>query len=150
MLTAATVRDTGKLDGTTAADIAGLWNNAYPTMRAILTDTITGLRNRIRRDGWTHHVLPESDWGSDKDLGAVLARQNGLRLRLGQLDRGTYRGCTRSPGGFSPLHAYWAVREVLASTSVNDRDLSGVYELAALLSRYSDNWHREMTARRSA
>ncbi|KOG73529.1 hypothetical protein ADK77_08335 [Streptomyces antibioticus] len=150
MTTVATVRDTGQLDDTTAADIATLWNAASPTMRTILTASINGLRDRIQREGWKQADMPKSDWGSSRDLGARLARLEGLRRSLGQLDRGTYRGCTRSPGGFSVLHAYWSVRDVLAATSINDRGLAGVYELAAILSRASDSWHRDMAARHSA
>lgn len=150
MTTIATVRDTGQLDDTTAADIANRWNAAYPTMRTILTASINGLRDRIRREGWTQDALPKGDWGSSKDLGAKVARLENLRRSLGQLDRGTYRGCTRSPGGFSPVSAYWAVRDVLAATSISDRNLAAVYELAAILSFASDARQRELAARRSA
>ncbi|AEM87057.1 hypothetical protein [Streptomyces violaceusniger] len=149
MTTVATVRDTGQLDDITAADIANLWNAAYPTMRTILTASINELRDRIRREGWAQDNLLNSDGGSDRDLGAKVARLENLRCSLGQLDRGTYRGCTRSPGGFSAIHAYWAVRDVLIATSINDRDLAAVYELAAILSRTSDARQRELAARRS-
>jgi hypothetical protein len=148
--TTATVRDTGWLDDTTAADITRLWNAAYPTMRTILTASINGLRDRIRREGWTEADLPRGAGGSSRDLGAKLARLEGLRRGLGQLDRGTYRGCTRSPGGFSPISAYRAVRDVLAVTSSGDRDLAAVYELAAVLSFVSDGRQRQLAARRSA
>lgn len=149
MTTAATVRGTGRIDDITAGDIANLWNAAYPTMRTILTASINGLRDRIRREGWKQADLPKADWGSSRDLGAKLARLEGVRRGLGQLDRGTYRGCTRSPGSFSPTYAYWAVRDVLAATSSGDRNLAAVYELAAILSLASDAWHREMAARPS-
>jgi hypothetical protein len=146
--TIATVRNTGQLDDTTAADIANLWNAAYPTMRTILTASINGLRDRIQREGWKQDDLPKADRGSSRDLGAKVARLENLRRSLGQLDRGTYRGCTRSPGGFSAIHAYWAVRDVLAATSINDRNLAAVYELAAILSLASDTRHRELAAQR--
>ncbi|GGS47989.1 hypothetical protein [Streptomyces violaceus] len=150
MTTIATVRDTGQLDDTTAADIANRWNAAYPTMRTILTTSINSIRDRIQREGWNLADLPKSDQGSSKDLGAKVARLEGLRRSLGQLDRGTYRGCTRSPGGFSPVSAYWAVRDVLAATSISDRNLAAVYELAAILSFVSDARQRELAARHSA
>jgi hypothetical protein len=144
--TTATVRGIGRIDDTMATRVTTLWNAAYPTMRTILTASINGHRDRIRREGWTQDSLPKADWGSRRDLGAQLARLEGLRRGLGQLDRGTYRGCTRSPGGFSVIHAYRSVRNVLAATSINDHDLASVYELAAALARASDDWHREMRA----
>jgi hypothetical protein len=150
VLTIATARSYGRLDDTTASDIANLWNAAYPTMRTILTASINGLRDRIQREGWKQEDLPKTDWGSSRDLGAKLARMEGLRRGLGQLDRGTYRACTRSPGGFDPVSAYWAVRDVLAATSTGDRNLAAVYELAAILSLASDARHRELAAQRSA
>lgn len=146
MTTTATVRGIGRIDDTTATRVTDLWNAAYPTMRTILTASINGRRDRIRREGWTQDDLPRADWGSRKDLGARLAGLEGLRRDLGQLDRGTYRGCTRSPGGFSAIHAYWSVRRVLEATSINDRGLACVYELATALARVSDDWHREMSA----
>lgn len=51
----------------------------------------------------------------------------GLRRELGQLDRGAHRACTRSPGGFSTLAAYRAVRAFLDATTLNDRGLAAVY-----------------------
>ena len=150
MTTTATVRATGQLDDTTAADIATLWNAAYPTMRTILTASINGLRDRIQREGWKQDDLPAAERGSSRDLGAKVARLENLRRSLGQLDRGTYRGCTQSPGSFSTIHAYWAVRDVLSATSISDRNLAAVYELAAILSAASDARQRELAARHSA
>lgn len=146
MTTTATVRATGAIDVTTAAAVADLWNAAYPTMRTILTASINGYRDRIQREGWAQADLPRADRGTRRDLGARLARLESLRRSLGQLDRGTYQGCTRSPGSFSVIHAYGAVRGVLAATSSSVRNLAAVYELAAALSRASDDWMRERAA----
>lgn len=142
MLTTATVRSNGHLDDTTASHLTEQWNTAYPTMRAFLTASINGLRAKIQREGWTQDNLPKADWGSSRDLGARLARLEGLRHCLGRLDRGTYQVCTRSPGGFSVTQAYWAVRDVLAATTINDRGLSEIYELAAHLAYIEDSLTR--------
>lgn len=143
MLTAATARAHGALDDKTAQDLAGQWNAAYPTMRRILNASIDGLRARIQREMWTLDNLAKADQGSSRDLGAQVARLEGLRRVLGRLDRGTHRGCTRSPGGFSPTSAYWSVRDFLAVTTVGDRGLSDVYELAAHLAFIQDGIDRK-------
>lgn len=143
MITAATVRDHGRLDDTTASTLADQWNAAYPTMRRILNASINGLRARIEREEWTAARLRPEDRGSGRDLGAQLARMEGLRRGLGQLDRGTYRGCTRSPGGFSPTSAYWSVRRFLEVTTANDRGLSDVYYLASHLAFIEDSLARQ-------
>ncbi|MFJ9748901.1 hypothetical protein [Streptomyces chartreusis] len=146
MITAATVRDSGRLDDTTASTLADQWNAAYPTMRRILNASINGLRARIEREEWTAARLRPEDQGSGRDLSAKLARMEGLRRGLGQLDRGTYRGCTRSPGGFSPTSAYWSVRDFLAVTTTGDHGLSDVYELAAHLAFINDSFARQRAA----
>jgi hypothetical protein len=153
VITTATVRGAGSLDDTSAAQIADLWNAAYPTMRTIVTGRISSDRGLIRDEAWKVDAShPQTEVlrtfaPSEKDLRARLERMERLRLVLGQLDRATYRGCTRSPGGFSPLGAYRSVRSLLGATTVNDHDLASVYELAAALARASDDWHREMAAR---
>lgn len=149
MITTATVRDSGRLDDTTAGTLATQWNAAYPTMRTILNAAITSLRARMEREAWTQDSLQPEDRGSGRDLGAKLARMEGLRRGLGQLDRGTYRGCTRSPGGFSPTSAYWSVRDFLAVTTNGDRGLADVYDLAAHLAYISDGLARQRAAERS-
>ena len=73
------------VDEATAVYIADLWNTAYPGMRATLTDEI----KRVEAD----------DEHSDHWKGHTIRARN-TRKRLAQLDNGTYRGCTRSPGGF--------------------------------------------------
>lgn len=146
MLTTATARAHGVLDDKTAQDLAGQWNAAYPTMRRILNASIDGLRARIQREMWTLDSLPKADQGSGKDLGAKLARLEGLRRGLGRLDRGTHRGCTRSPGGFSPTSAYRSVRDFLAVTTASDRGLADVYVLAGHLAYINDSLARERAA----
>lgn len=146
MLTTAAARSYGRLDDTTASHLAGQWNAAYPTMRTILTASISSLRSQIEREGWTQDSLPKDDWGSSRDLGARLGRLELLRRGLGRLDRGTYQGCTRSPGGFSVTHAYWSVRDVLAVTSINDRGLAEIYALAAHLAFIQDGIARARAA----
>ncbi|WP_371646460.1 hypothetical protein [Streptomyces mirabilis] len=150
MLTTATARSYGRLDDTTASTLANQWNAAYPTMRTILNAAITGLRARMEREAWTQDTLRPEDQGSDRDLGAKLARMEGLRRGLGRLDRGTHRGCTRSPGGFSPTHAYWSVRHLLEVTTINDRGLADVYVLAGHLAYIEDGLARQRAAEHSA
>lgn len=142
----ATARAHGVLDDKSAQDLADQWNAAYPTMRRILNASINGLRARIEREEWTAARLRPEDHGSSRDLSAQLARMEGLRRGLGQLDRGTYRGCTRSPGGFSPTSAYWSVRHFLEVTTIGDRGLSPVYELAAHLAFIDDSFARQRAA----
>lgn len=151
MLTTATARSHGQLDDTTASTLAGQWNAAYPTMRTILNAAIATLRARVEREAWTQDNLRPEDHGSDRDLGAKLARLEGLRRGLGRLDRGTYRGCTRSPGGFDSVSAYWSVRDFLAVTTIGDSGLADVYVLAAHLAYISDALARKRaTEQRSA
>lgn len=152
MLTAATVRNHGRTDDTTATRIADLWNTAYPVMRQIATARINAYRQQIRDEAW--QVDPSSPHAdtlrafapTEADLHRRLKRSEALRLALGQLDRGAHRSCTRSPGGFSAMAAYSAVRTLLAATSLNDHGLAAVYRLAAELADAADELHRELTA----
>jgi hypothetical protein len=156
MTTAAAVRANGRLDETTATRIADLWNAAYPAMREIATAHVDAYRQQVREEVW--NVIPS---GPNADAvraftpteAAVrrrLKRVEELRLVLGQLDRGTHRACTRSPGGFSAFAAYRAVRAFLDATTINDRGLAAVYQLAAALAEAADELHREWTARTPA
>ncbi|GAA3312105.1 hypothetical protein GCM10020295_83050 [Streptomyces cinereospinus] len=60
--------------------IADRWNAAYPAMRTIL-DTVIQAQRAAQQ--------PTVD----------VARLERVRRELGQQDRGTFRACTRSPGG---------------------------------------------------
>ncbi|MEU6279481.1 hypothetical protein [Streptomyces sp. NPDC047028] len=149
MITTATARSFGRIDEATAAQVADLWNAAYPTMRAILTGRIDSYRTQIRDEAWiVDPSRPNADVlqayaPSEAKVRRGLKRMEELRRDLGQLDRGTYRACTRSPGGFDLTSAYWAVRYVLNASSNSTRDLASVYHLAAVLSRISDAQARE-------
>lgn len=156
MLTIATARSYGRLDDTTAGDIASLWNAAYPTMRKVVT----------RRIDIDRQYIAEQRWNVDSDSPAAefrkahapaevairyeLHQAEELRRTLGQLDRGAHRPCTRSPQGFSITAAYWAVRDVLPMTTINDRDLSGLYQLASLLAYIADSVARQRAAEHNA
>lgn len=150
MTTAAAVRANGRLDETTATRIADLWNAAYPAMREIATAHVDAYRQQVREEVW--NVIPS---GPNADAvraftpteAAVrrrLKRVEELRLVLGQLDRGTHRACTQSPGGFTVLAAYSAVRALLSASGLNDHGLAAVYELAAVLADAAEARHREL------
>lgn len=156
MTTAATIRNRGRLDDATACRVADRWNTAYPTMRTIATTRIDAYRRQIQDQAW--HIDPthpraealRAHTPTEAQLRRRLKNAEDLRRELGQLDRGTHRACTRSPGGFSILAAYTAVRALLARTSVNDHGLAAVYELAAVLADAAETRHRELSARDAA
>lgn len=153
MTTAATIRNQGRIDDTTATRIANLWNTAYPTMRAIATTRIDAYRRHVRDEAWKvdpthpHAEAIQAFIPTEATIRRRLANLETLRRELGQLDRGTHRACTRSPGGFSVLAAYTAVRSLLGATSVNDEGLSALYQLAAVLAEAAEERHRELAAR---
>ena len=152
MTTAATIRSHGRLDSTTAARIAAHWNTAYLTMRTLATDRINAYRLQIRDEAWKvdpthpHAEAIQAFTPSEATIRRRLANLENLRRTLGQLDRGTHRACTRSPGGFSVLAAYTAVRALLGATTVNDEGLAAVYRLAAVLAEAAEERHRELAA----
>jgi hypothetical protein len=153
MLTTATARNHGHTDEPTATRITTLWNAAYPTMRTIATSRITAYRQQIQDRVWDiDPTQPNADilrayTPTEAKLHRRLKNTEGLRRTLHQLDRGTHRACTRSPGGFSTLSAYAAVRALLNATSLNDHDLAAVYQLAAVLAEAADERHRAIAAR---
>jgi len=118
-----------------AEDIADRWNGAYPAMRSILDAVIKAQRGAER---------PTVD----------VARLERVRRELGQQDRGTFKGCTRSPGAFSVSSAYVQVREVLAVTSIGDPDAGAIHRLAGELAdaiteagrAFSAEWEAERAA----
>lgn len=144
MLEADTVYNSSRVDSATAADIAAHWNDAYPLMREIATSYINGMRVSISRESWKvdpDHPYAEALRRSAPSEASLRRRLKGaeeLRRKLGQLDRGTHRACTRSSGGFSPASAYGIVRNLLSLTSLNDTDLAKVYRLAAALAPVHD------------
>lgn len=156
MLTTATARAHGRLDETSASHLAEQWNTAYPTMRKVVTRQIAADRRYIAEQGWK--IDPDSAAAEFRQAHArteIVARHSlrlaeELRRTLGQLDRGTHRPCTRSPQGFSVTSAYWAVRDVLPMTTINDRDLSDLYQLASLLAYIADSLARQRDAEHAA
>lgn len=91
-----------------------LWPAAYPAMRARLDDVI-----RSRRA-----------------LSADVTRYVELRRALGQLDRGTYKACTRSPGvdpTESPLTTMSLLRKMLDLVPVGSPDAPVLYRLASVV-----------------
>lgn len=97
-----------------AKGIAERWNGVYPAMRTILDTVIKAQRATDR---------PTVD----------VARLEQVRRALGQLDRGTFKACTRSPGAFSVSDAFSAVRAVLRVTSIGHADAGAIYRLAGEL-----------------
>ncbi|MGW3491514.1 hypothetical protein [Streptomyces sp. NPDC001054] len=114
VLTVATVRTYRQLDLAVAQRLVEHWSDAYPAMRTILDSVITAQRAA---------ESPTVD----------LRRLEGTRRELGQVDRGTYRVCTRSAPSFSPTNAGWMVRDVIAVTYVGHPDAGAIYRLAAEL-----------------
>lgn len=156
MLTAEIVFDTGRFSYADAEHLADLWNRAYPAMRKVSTGYIEGMRKYIEREGWVidpNHryadVLQEQAT-PEKKARRKLRTAEELRRQLGQLDRGTHKLCTRSPGSFSVTGSYMAVRHLLGISSFSSEGLADVYRLAAVLAEAEEKlnvdraaWHRE-------
>ncbi|MBD0844207.1 hypothetical protein [Streptomyces sp. TRM68416] len=94
--------------------IANRWNAAYPAMGTIL-DTVIQAQRAAQQ--------PTVD----------VARLERVRRELGQQDRGTFKACTRSPGGFSIIDAFSQVREVVNVTSIDHADAGAILRLCAEL-----------------
>ncbi|MFJ9427571.1 hypothetical protein [Streptomyces sp. NPDC101249] len=157
MITTATIRGNGAaLDDTTAADIAELWNAAYPTMRDIVTGNINGDRQRITDRVWDiDPASPGAAWMLDRtpterQLRHRLRTFEALRRTLGQLDRGTHKACTRSPGGFSVSSAYSAVQDTLNAAGTRSQGMEAVYTLAAALAYTVEALQRAWAAKQDA
>ncbi|MEU3279194.1 hypothetical protein [Streptomyces antibioticus] len=114
-----------------AQEIAVAWNGVYPAMRRVLDTVINAQRGAERRT-------------------VNLPRLERVRRELGQLDRGTYRGCTRSPAAFSISGSLSNVRAVLEVTSVGTPELGDMYRLAALLADATVQCARRFTAEQEA
>lgn len=94
--------------------IEELWTAAYPTMRVMLDGIIRGRRSVAA--GAEHFVQ--------------------LRRSLGQLDRGTYKPCTRSRGcgpADSPISTMALLRDVLALVPVGSPAAGLLYRLASVV-----------------
>lgn len=114
-----------------AQEIAVAWNGVYPAMRRVLDTVIKAQRGAKRRT-------------------VDLPRLERARRELGQLHRGTYRGCTRSPAAFSLFGSISNVREVLEVTSVGTPELGDMYRLAALLADANVQCARRFAAEQEA
>ncbi|MEU6965080.1 hypothetical protein [Streptomyces chrestomyceticus] len=99
-----------------AQSITDHWNPVYPAMRRTL-ETVIKAQQAVDPDRRTVDV----------------ARLKAVRRGLGQLDRGTYKGCTRSPGAFSVYGALRHVDEVLAVTLSGTPEKGAIYRLASAL-----------------
>ncbi|WP_432170940.1 hypothetical protein [Streptomyces sp. 1222.5] len=119
MTTVAVISSNPLIDEATAERIVTLWNAAYPGMRELLTTVIDAQRNHLREN-------------PDSRLQAEIKRHEETRRVLGQLDRGTYRGCTRSPGMFDTWGALSAIKRLPMPTG--SKHGGSVYRLAAELS----------------
>lgn len=156
MLDADTVFDTCDFSYADSEHLADLWNAAYPAMREISTRCIEARREAIERKAWEvdpKHPAAEALRKLTPDENKTrrrLKQVEELRLVLGQLDRGTHKLCTRSPGAFSVTGALMAVRNLLNITSMSSPGLHLIYRLAAVLAEAEAeinikraSWHRE-------
>lgn len=138
------------------ADIAPLWDAAYPTMRAIATSRITTYRSQIADRVWDidpanpNAEILRAYTPTEPRLRRRLKNAETLRRTLHQIDNGTHRPCTQSPPAFSPFAAYGAVRDFLRTVSANDRGLGDVYRLAAVLAEAVEERCRELASESKA
>lgn len=114
MITVETIRTNPNLSEDQALRVVELWTIAYPEMRGILDQVIKAQRE-FEKPTRDVKVLEQ------------------VRLELGQLDRGTYRGCTRGGPMFSVYAAHGAVHHVLNATSLGHPAAGGIYRLAGEL-----------------
>ncbi|MGC4891068.1 hypothetical protein [Micromonospora sp. DT227] len=124
MLTVADIRshDT-RIDTDTAHTIAHHWNTAYPHMRAALTRWIEARRHQLTTANDADQAIAHEE----------IKNRERLRREIGQLDRGTFRQCTRSPGCFSTSAALSLVPQVIDTACWYDPGLAHMYRLAAVL-----------------
>lgn len=156
MLDADLVHETGHFSYADAEHLADLWNRAYPAMRQIITRYIESQREYIERRGWVidpnhpHAEVLQERATPERKARYRLKLSEELRRDLGQLDRGTHKPCTRSPGCFSVTAAYMAVRSLISHSSLNSEGLADIYRLAAELAEAEERvnearkkWHQE-------
>lgn len=149
------VHETGQFSYAEAEHLADLWNAAYPAMRSIATGYVEGVRRSIKERVW--EVDPKHPRAetlrelvpSEAKLTGRLKRAEELRRVLGQLDRGTHKLCTRSPGSFTVTGAYMAVRHLLNVSSLSTKGMGPVYRLAAALAEAEEELNAERIARYS-
>lgn len=147
------VFETGRFSYADAERVSDLWIRAYPVMREITTTRIAGLRASIETRSWEidpnhpHAEVLRQYASSEQKLRRRLKLTEDLRRILGQLDRGTHKLCTRSPGSWSVTGAYMAVRQLLNCTSLSQEGLGDVYRLAAVLADEEEQINRDRAAR---
>lgn len=149
MLDADLVFETGHFSYAEAEHLADLWNRAYPTMREIATRCINGKKAAI--DGRSWEVDPKHPQAEvlrellpkEAELTRRMKQVETLRRELGQLDRGTHKPCTRSPGCFSVTGAYMAVRNLIKISSLSSEGLGNVFRLAAVLAEAEEKVNAE-------
>lgn len=129
MITTGTVRSVGQIDDTTAARISELWNLAYPDLREALTNVISNRRDHLRKAEQAEPLSQEAK----SSAAQYIKRMEETRRALGQLDRGTYRGCTRSPGAFTANSALSAVSRALKAVPFGSPHAGNAYRLAGEL-----------------
>lgn len=156
MLTAEIVFETGRFSYAKAESLADLWNAAYPLMRAIATRRVEYLRTSVKDKTWEvdpEHPAAEAlrqSTPSEAKFRRRLKLAEDLRRELGQLDRGTHKLCTCSPGSFTVTGAYMLVRRLIDITSLSSEGLPAVYRLAAVLAEEEEKvnadriaWHKK-------
>ncbi|MFK0203460.1 hypothetical protein [Streptomyces lavendulae] len=131
MLTTETVRTNPNISEDQALRVVELWTIAYPEMRTILDRVIKAQREFEK---------PTRD----------VKQLEQVRLELGQLDRGNYRGCTRGGPMFSAYAAHGAVHDVLNVTPLGHPGAGGVYRLAGELADLSAATDARIRARDEA
>lgn len=135
-----------------AEHLADLWNAAYPSMREIASGSIAALRTSIKAKSWeVDPSHPQAEVlrkcvSSEQKLRRKLKLAEDLRRDLGQLDRGTHKLCTRSPGSFTVTGAYMAVRNLIRITSLNSGGLPAVFRLAAVLAEAEERLNADRAA----
>lgn len=88
------------------------WPTTYPAMKSVLD------------------ALIKTNRGARRPAVDVTSLQR-VRRDLGQLDRGTYQACTRSPHGWNSFAAFRLVREVACVTPLGHPDAPAFFRLAA-------------------
>lgn len=156
MLTADMVYETGHFSYADAEYLADRWNQGYPAMRQIATGYIEGMRTYIEQEKWAidpdhpHADVLQAYATPENKARRKLKLAEELRRDLGQLDRGTHKPCTRSPGCFSVTAAYMTVRGLIGLTSLNSEGMPSIYRLAADLAEAEERvnearkqWHQK-------